>query len=79
MVSQRTSDHDLLIALTVEVKALRDDIKEMKDTIYKTVTDHETRLRALESESNQHKWLWPAIASIAGAGLTVFASKIFHL
>jgi hypothetical protein len=43
------SDHDLLITLHSEVKGLRKDISEMNDGLSKSVEDHETRIRRLES------------------------------
>ena len=42
------NDHDLLITLHVEVKGIRDDIKDLKDDTKGKVEDHERRLRKLE-------------------------------
>ena len=42
------SDHDAIVTLVAEVKQLREDIKDLKDTTSQKVVDHETRLRRLE-------------------------------
>lgn len=42
------TDHDLLLELRVEMRLLREDIKEMKNGIKITIDDHETRIRGLE-------------------------------
>jgi len=41
-------DRDLLIELKTEVRALRSDIKELKDVTTDKSTDHEIRIRRLE-------------------------------
>ena len=45
---ESTADHDLLIELRTEMRAVRGDIKELKDGIAVTIKDHETRIRTLE-------------------------------
>lgn len=42
------SDHDLIIELRVDVKAMRGDMLDLKDSFRGTIKDHEDRLRAIE-------------------------------
>ena len=56
------SDRDLLITLHEQVKGIRLDIADLKDTTKNQVNDHEVRLRALERR------LW-----IISGGLTLLA------
>ncbi len=42
------SDHDLLITLNEQVKAIREDIRMMQIGTATQITDHEARLRRLE-------------------------------
>lgn len=44
-------DHDVLIELRTEMRAIRADIKELKDGTSGKITDHENRIRLLESDS----------------------------
>ena len=44
----QNEDHDLLIELRAEMRAVRADIKELKDGMALTIKDHETRIRYLE-------------------------------
>ena len=48
-LAQYQNDHDLLVVLHTEMRALRDDIKRMSDSITLQVTDHENRIRTIES------------------------------
>lgn len=50
MPKDTITDHDILITLVEQVKALRDDIKDIKDTTKARVEDHETRIRGIESK-----------------------------
>ena len=60
----KLNDHDLLIQLHVEVKGIRSDIKEMKNTISDSKDDHEKRIRVLE---NWRFWM------LGGLGVVSFA------
>lgn len=51
-------DHDLLIELKTEIKAIRQDIKELKDNTVSRLGDHERRIRNLE------RWGWGAIGAL---------------
>lgn len=42
------TDHDILIELRGEVKALRSDVTSMKDNTKETLSDHESRIRRME-------------------------------
>lgn len=48
-------DHDLLIELRTEMRAIREDIKNMRDDISGSVSDHETRIRDLEKLTDDYK------------------------
>lgn len=43
------TDHDILLELRVEMRLLREDIKEMKDETKTTIADHESRIRLIEA------------------------------
>lgn len=62
----KMNDHDLIIVLISEVKSLRLEIAEMKDSTKERVTDHETRIRRLEQ--------WSFLA-IGGAYVLQFVLK----
>lgn len=59
------TDHDLLITLISEVKALRDDLKRTSDSSKSITDDHEIRLRGLE----QTRWTAAGAAAIIGASI----------
>lgn len=44
------NDHDLLIELRTEMRGMRHDLKLMNDTTVTTVSDHETRIRSVETQ-----------------------------
>lgn len=46
------NDHDVLIELRTEMRGMRSDIKTLSDTLSKSVSDHETRIRALEKTAD---------------------------
>jgi len=46
--AMRQSDHDLLITLHEQVKAIRTDIKDLADGTSIKIVDHELRIRRLE-------------------------------
>jgi hypothetical protein len=79
-------DHDLLIELKTEVRALRGDIKELKDGTAQQLSnlkddhvtrkeheDHETRIRFVE------KYVWGAIAIIGLINLIGFGTVLVFL
>lgn len=43
------TDHDILLELRVEMRLLREDIREMKDETKVTIGDHENRIRIIEA------------------------------
>lgn len=43
------NDHDLLIELRTEMRGMRNDLRSMSETTVKTVGDHETRIRLIET------------------------------
>ena len=43
------TDHDLIVELTVEMKNVRQDIKDLKDGVKTSIADHETRINKLET------------------------------
>lgn len=55
---QYRDDHDLLVAMSEQIKQVRVDIQDLKDGTSTKIADHELRLRRLE--------LWGAMA-IGGA------------
>lgn len=48
-LAQYQSDHDVLVELRTEMRLLRGDIRDMKDGNTISLSDHEMRLRTLES------------------------------
>ncbi len=46
------NDHDLLIELRTEVRAIREDIKGVSNSLSARVNDHETRIRTVEKETD---------------------------
>lgn len=48
LITPNSQDHDLLISLNVEVKGIREDIRELKDSTHSKMIDFEIRIRALE-------------------------------
>lgn len=51
-MQQMQTDHDLLIQLNVNVQTMRDEMRQNTQQVSGQVTDHETRLRVLEQNSN---------------------------
>lgn len=74
--TKNEGDHDLLIELRTEMKGLRTDIRELKDGTNDRITDHETRLVALEKS----KTIQNTLMSI-GIGLLslLVGLLLFHL
>lgn len=68
------TDHDLLITLIGEVKALRDDLKRTSDASALITSDHETRIRSLE----RARWTVAGAAGILGAGITLGANYLMN-
>jgi predicted component of type VI protein secretion system len=77
------NDHDLLIELRSDVKAMRTEMVEIKDNIKVRVEDHENRLRRIETTANQGKGqeriIQAIIATIAVALVEVIIKVMFHL
>jgi len=63
------SDHDILIELRVLLGEMRRDMSDMKDGTNKTLADHETRMRALEAQTNS----WIGKQSVIGAIIGIIA------
>jgi len=81
-MSDDLNDHDLLIELRADVKALRGELAEMKDGLKTTVQDHETRIRALEASASQgcgsERVVTGTLAVIASA-IIAFIIKHIHI
>lgn len=77
------NDHDILIEVRTELKALRYDVNEIKDDTKLNISDHETRIRLLEASKNQGKGvdrIITGISAVVGAGFVEIILKvIFHL
>ncbi len=67
--AMRQSDHDLLITLHEQVKGIRSDIKDLTEGTSYKITDHELRIRRLET--------WGFI-SIGALTVAEFALNYFH-
>jgi hypothetical protein len=65
------SDHDILIELRSDVKALKDVVGEMRDNTKITLLDHEIRIRFLE------RYAWLAIGAV-GVAEIIIALYIAH-
>ena len=76
MSDENSSDHDLLLELKGDVKALIADVKEIKDNTKSTLTDHETRIRGLEKQNQSFFGGLKAIHISIGFGVA-FATAIF--
>ena len=57
-MNENLSDHDLLIELRGDVKALRAEVKDINDNTKTTLSDHESRIRFME------RWQWMAIGAV---------------
>jgi hypothetical protein len=75
---QYSTDHDLLVTLHEQVRALREeDIPSLRDGLKERiqensnkVADHETRIRTIE----QKMWLWTGASGIIGAIASLLAN-----
>jgi len=68
------TDHDHIITLLSEVKGIRNDIKDIKDGVKDSITDHESRIRILEKK----QWLWSGAAGIVSAGIALIAQYLIQ-
>ena len=74
------NDHDLLIELRVELRALRADVKDIKDNFRVSLDDHEKRLRTLEDAGSENKGRERTIAAfiaIAASAIIETAIRFF--
>lgn len=76
------TDHDLLITLHEQIKNVRTDIKDLKDGTGSKLTDHEARIRVLETNQIDKKD-FDKLQKIAYGGLGIlaaieFAFKFFY-
>jgi hypothetical protein len=85
---RQNTDHDLLVELRTEMKAVREDIRELRDgtaarlssleadrVTQKEFMDHEDRIRFIE------RYVWGAIAIIGlinFIGFAYFIDKLRH-
>lgn len=72
-------DHDILIEVRTELKALRYDVNEIKDDTKTQISDHETRIRLLEANKNQGKGTERVITGIivvCGAAIVEIILKV---
>lgn len=70
-------DHDLLIELRTEMKEVRKDIKELKNTLLARVEDHEIRIRTLEKDKGKSsaKWLDKIISLVLAGVISYIIAK----
>ena len=64
------SDHDLLITMHEQIKGIKGDIKDLKDGTSTKLTDHENRIRGLETSIT-------AIKTYGAAGLILIGIAEF--
>ena len=78
-----TNDHDLLIELRGDVKAMRFELSEIKDNIKSRVDDHEKRIRSVETTLNQgrgsERVIQGLIATVAVAAVELILKVFLHL
>jgi hypothetical protein len=72
----QSQDHDLLVELRTEMRGVRDDIKEIKDGTAAQLLDHETRVRALEKQSERWFGKQSAIATTIASAIALIAAYI---
>jgi hypothetical protein len=65
-LAQYQTDHDLLIELRTEFRAMRDDIKGLKRSNETISDDHEQRIRGLERKQYAIGGAASAVGIIAG-------------
>lgn len=61
-----SDDHDTIVRLNENVLGLRNEIKDIKDSLDGKVVDHETRLRSNEKDINYAKGGLKVLYAIAG-------------
>jgi hypothetical protein len=71
-MDQLQSDHDILIELRGDMRALKEEFQKMQDLGTKKVDDHETRIRFIE------RWMWGAIGVIAVSQVVVGFYILIH-
>ena len=76
---QQQSDHDLLIELKSEVRALRDELKKVTDSYSKLVEDHETRIRSLEKQVDDYGIVKKIVYGAVGVVLLSFMGALTYL
>ena len=77
-MGEQQNDHDLLITLNSKVGDLVKAFEEMKEGSNKRVDDHETRIRVLEKESEDHILVKKVVyGAITTTLLTVLGSLLY--
>ena len=79
MEQQKQTDHDLLIELKSEVRALRDELKKVTDSYSKLVEDHETRIRSLEKQVDDYAIIKKLVYGAVGVVLLSFMGALTYL
>lgn len=64
------NDHDLLVTLLESVRQLKDEIINLKDNTKAQISDHENRIRTLEST----KWKTAGVTALAVLLATLFVT-----
>ena len=76
--NQTKFNQEILVGLTevkTEVRALRADIKDIKDTTKAQIDDHEQRIRQLEKV----RWAIAGAAAVGGSILTFLGEKMVRI
>ncbi len=69
---RRRDDHDLLIELKSKIEQVSVDVKDLKDGLNTKVSDHETRIRSLESKISNYAGSLVALQFVIGIVLWYF-------
>lgn len=77
--TNQSADHDLLIELKTTLAGVKQDIKGLADGTNKTVSDHETRIRAVESISEDFAIVKKVVYGAVGLILVAVVSSVIYL
>ncbi len=72
----KMNDHDLLVTMHEQIKGIKADIRDLKDGTGDKLSDHETRIRGLESIFESFKGRYAILAVVGMAIVSIVTSWI---
>lgn len=73
------NDHDLLVVLHERIKAIGEDLREIKNTTQKEIEDHEKRIRILEENAKDYNTVKKLVYGAVGTILITALGAIISL